>query len=294
MVHRRLGRRRLTLAALGAAAAIAMPWRRAQAVHFAWEAYLQEGTCEDPTAGSRVRLGDPVFGMRVGVPGTPASEEPLRFTPVGPAPRRPVLTSTATVDIPFDDLLSAPHSIVVETVDLESESRMPITCGNVGGVPTDSELLFGLRAIAADTTGVAWLRGNADDTTTVTLFLTQGLSTGEELHPPAMAPGTPAAEQAAPTDVVIGSYDIYFDPNEVTIPADTDVRIRLPNNGQALHNVSVTDHKNPDVPNLGIDVDLAPGAEEIITVNAPAGDYYFFCNVPGHEAAGMFGTMHVV
>jgi len=72
---------------------------------------------------------------------------------------------------------------------------------------------------------------------------------------------------------LIGAYDIYFDPKEVTIPATTDVTVNLPNNGATLHNFSVTDHNNPDVPNLGIDVDL---------------------NVPGHEAAGMFGTLHVV
>jgi nitrite reductase (NO-forming) len=118
-------------------------------------------------------------------------------------------------------------------------------------------------------------------------------------------PGTPAAEPVAPaaetpaagpttTEVTIGSYDIYFDPNEVTVPADTDVTVNLPNNGVTLHNFSVTDHNNPDVPNLGIDVDLAVGATESITINAPAGDYYFFCNVPGHEAAGMFGTLHIV
>ena len=99
---------------------------------------------------------------------------------------------------------------------------------------------------------------------------------------------------AATTEVTIGAYDIYFDPMEVTIPANTDVTVNLPNNGATLHNFSVTDHNNPDVPNLGIDVDLAVGTTETIPINAPAADYYFFCNVPGHEAAGMFGTLHVV
>jgi nitrite reductase (NO-forming) len=112
--------------------------------------------------------------------------------------------------------------------------------------------------------------------------------------PPTGAAETPAAGPAATTEVTIGAYDIYFDPMEVTIPANTDVTVNLPNNGATLHNFSVTDHNNPDVPNLGIDVDLAVGTTETITIDAPAADYYFFCNVPGHEAAGMFGTLHVV
>jgi uncharacterized cupredoxin-like copper-binding protein len=74
---------------------------------------------------------------------------------------------------------------------------------------------------------------------------------------------------------------------------EADVTVILPNHGMTLHNFSTTDHNNPDVPNLGIDVDLAVGTTETVTINAPAGDYYFFCNVPGHEAAGMFGTLHV-
>ncbi len=78
------------------------------------------------------------------------------------------------------------------------------------------------------------------------------------------------------------------------IPANTDVVISLPNNGVLPHNFSVTSNKNSDLADLGIDVDLAPGEVASVTINAPAGDYYFFCNVPGHEQAGMFGITHVV
>jgi nitrite reductase (NO-forming) len=91
--------------------------------------------------------------------------------------------------------------------------------------------------------------------------------------------------------VEIGSYDIYFEPNDVTIPADTDVTITLPNHGVILHNFSITDHENEDLPFEPIDVNIDPGATEEVTINAPAGEYYFYCNVPGHEAAGMFGTL---
>jgi nitrite reductase (NO-forming) len=304
-----LDRRRLVLASLVAAVTTALPRRQAQAVHVAWEAYLQSGTCASPNADTRKRLGDPTYGVPVGVAGTPVGTPPLRFRAVGPDPVVPVVTSTATVETALADLLASPYSIAIESVDLESEERTVIACGNVGGVPTDAEVVFGLRSLLADTSGVAWLQGTAGGTTAVTLFVTQGLSAVEAGPGHTPVPGTPATvpetpeppaaetptAPAAATEVEIGSYDIYFEPNEVTIPADTDVTVNLPNHGVTLHNFSVTDHNQyPGVPNLGIDVDLAVGATETITVNAPAGDYYFFCNVPGHEAAGMFGTMHVV
>jgi len=91
----------------------------------------------------------------------------------------------------------------------------------------------------------------------------------------------------------IEMVDIAFNPKELTIPANQDVTITLVNNGAALHNFSITDHKNDGLQNLNISVNVDPGQTQTVTINAPAGDYYFFCNVPGHEAAGMYGTLHV-
>jgi uncharacterized cupredoxin-like copper-binding protein len=302
MITVRIGRRCLLLAALVAAATTVFTRRSSHAVHAAWEAYAQAGTCAAPEAEGRVRLGDPTYGVAVGVAGTPVGTPPIQFRSVGSDPL-PVVTSTATIDAPLADLLDTPHAIVIESVDLEADVRTPIACGNVGGVLTDDEVVFGLRSLLADTSGIAWLQGQTDGTTAVTLFVAQALSAVEAgpghtpvpgVAPPTGAAETPAAGPAATTEVTIGAHDIYFDPKEVTIPANTDVTVNLANNGATLHNFSVTDHNNPDVPNLSIDVDLAVGTTEMITINAPAGDYYFFCNVPGHEAAGRFGTLHVV
>jgi uncharacterized cupredoxin-like copper-binding protein len=115
--------------------------------------------------------------------------------------------------------------------------------------------------------------------------------------PAATADATTAAmTEATPTAgncVTIGMHDIYFDPNLVTIPADTPVTIVLPNKGAALHDFSVTDHKNPGVPNLNIAVTVDPGKTLSVTLQAKPGTYYFYCNQPGHEAAGMFGYLIV-
>ena len=97
------------------------------------------------------------------------------------------------------------------------------------------------------------------------------------------ATGDEAAAAAMTVDVV--SLDIYFEPSEVTIPANTDVTVNLPNEGVTPHNFSIDE--------LGIDVDIAPGATEQVVINAPAGEYEYYCNVPGHKQAGMVGTLIV-
>jgi plastocyanin len=90
---------------------------------------------------------------------------------------------------------------------------------------------------------------------------------------------------AAAEGVEVVSMDILFEPEEVTIPADTDVTVTLPNEGVTLHNFSIDE--------LGIDIDIQPGATEETVINAPAGEYEYYCNVPGHKAAGMLGTLTV-
>ncbi len=87
-----------------------------------------------------------------------------------------------------------------------------------------------------------------------------------EAPPPGATPedgaATPVTDEATPADggetaeamtVEVVSYDIYFEPAELTIPADTDVTFDLPNNGAAPHNFSIDE--------LGIDVDIAPGPD---------------------------------
>jgi plastocyanin len=110
---------------------------------------------------------------------------------------------------------------------------------------------------------------------------------------PESAGATPAAggqEQAAAGEgaseaVEVESYDIYFEPKELSIPANSDVTVRLPNEGVTLHNFSIDE--------LGISVDIDPGATQETVINAPAGTYEYYCNVPGHKEAGMRGTLTV-
>jgi uncharacterized cupredoxin-like copper-binding protein len=63
------------------------------------------------------------------------------------------------------------------------------------------------------------------------------------------------------------------------------VTFTLPNDGVTLHNFSIDE--------LGVDVDIDPGATQEVVVNAPPGSYEYYCNVPGHKEAGMVGTLIV-
>lgn len=98
------------------------------------------------------------------------------------------------------------------------------------------------------------------------------------------ASGTPPAAASANT-VTMEAGNFYFKPKDVSIPAHTPVTFKITNVAQIPHNFSI------DV--LAISVALDPGTTTDVTVNAPAGTYQFYCNLPGHRAAGMEGTLTV-
>src|SRR5215204_1873013 len=138
--------------------------------------------------------------------------------------------------------------------------------------------------------------GGAEEVTEdVTRVPTMSDAAAQATRETASAPAaTPGAEGGTPTTngtttaavtVDVVAQDIFFEPKEVTIPANTDVTVNVPNEGAAPHNFSIDE--------LGIDVDLAVGATEQVVINAPAGEYEFYCNVPGHKEAGMVGTLTV-
>ncbi|MGI9252184.1 MAG: cupredoxin domain-containing protein, partial [Thermomicrobiales bacterium] len=96
---------------------------------------------------------------------------------------------------------------------------------------------------------------------------------------PATTPAAGGSDMGASADTfTITSLDIYFDPKEIRIPADQDVTLALANGGAAPHNFSIDA--------LKISQDQAPGETHEITVKAAAGDYEYYCNVPGHKEAG--------
>ncbi len=103
--------------------------------------------------------------------------------------------------------------------------------------------------------------------------------------PAAEVPAASGSETAASQEVTVAMHDIYFDPAEFSIPANTPVKVILPNQGAAVHDFSID--------SLGISVTVNPGETGEVVINAPAGEYEYYCNIPGHKDAGMVGKLTV-
>jgi nitrite reductase (NO-forming) len=80
--------------------------------------------------------------------------------------------------------------------------------------------------------------------------------------------------------------EMKFTPNAFTVKSGDKVTIKLENKGTVLHNFSID--------SLNIKQDVQPGDSKTVTFTAPAaGTLTFYCDQPGHEAAGMKGTITV-
>ena len=101
---------------------------------------------------------------------------------------------------------------------------------------------------------------------------------------PEVTPEEATPEAAAAVHVVLS--DMFFQPSEFTIPANTDVTITLENKGFLQHDMYIA---QPDVYS-GV---LRGGDSGELAVNLPAGSYEFWCTQIGHRQAGMIGTITV-
>ena len=124
--------------------------------------------------------------------------------------------------------------------------------------------------------------------------LGSGLTTARQDGTPSASPmaspvGSPVASPVAghpATAITVEMIDIAFNPTEVTIPADTDVTVNLPNKGVLPHNFNIDEVNvhSGDVPG---------GGSTALTLNLPAGTYEYYCNIPGHAESGMVGELIV-
>jgi uncharacterized cupredoxin-like copper-binding protein len=114
---------------------------------------------------------------------------------------------------------------------------------------------------------------------------------GMEMASPAASPmASPAAEcapaAASATNIQMEAGDLFFKPDAVTIPANTDVTITIKNVGALPHDFYI------DALNIKSPL-IDPGKTIEVKINAKPGTYEFYCNQPGHKAAGMHGTLTV-
>ncbi len=240
-------------------------------------------------------------GEATPVAGGSADATPGAATPVAPADQ---------IQIIADDIFYAPEDVTIPadrdvTLTLRNEgvAAHAFTIDALGisvPLPPGEETEVTINAPAGEYEYYCTEPGHKDIGMVGTLIVT-----GDAAATPAVAPeeGAPASEEAADADAAapaaeedasaaasadaatVVSHDIFFDPKELSIPADADVTVSLPNEGVTLHNFAVDE--------LGIDVDIDPGATQEVVINAPAGTYEYYCNVPGHKAAGMVGTLTI-
>jgi len=88
------------------------------------------------------------------------------------------------------------------------------------------------------------------------------------------------------TVVDVTATDLAFDPSSITIDAGQPTNVRLTNEGQVFHDLTI--------PDLDVTIAAEPGETVTagITVDTP-GTYEFLCTVPGHADAGMRGSLTV-
>ena len=101
---------------------------------------------------------------------------------------------------------------------------------------------------------------------------------------------TPMAEEthaAGANTFHIDFVDTAFEPNELTIPANTDITFTFENKGFLAHDFVLADPKTVS------DV-LTNGGTTALVLNLSPGEYTFYCSQIGHRAMGMEGTLTVV
>ncbi len=156
----------------------------------------------------------------------------------------------------------------------------------------------------------------------------QGHMSGAQMGP--MSFGKPAAAADADRTAEIVMQDIYFEPETVTVAAGETIRFAVRNEGALVHEfnlgtpayhahhqdemmmmqqhgVLMGDHINREMMNTPMGEDghmmthdhpnsilLEPGESgEVVWTFTSGGEIEFACNVPGHYASGMVGTVEV-
>lgn len=94
---------------------------------------------------------------------------------------------------------------------------------------------------------------------------------------------TPDAE-ATPVALTVDMADITYSPKALAAAAGSDVVLTIVNTGFLPHDFNIDA--------LGIHTGYINAGESVsVTINAGAGSYTFYCGAPGHQAAGMVGTL---
>ena len=96
-----------------------------------------------------------------------------------------------------------------------------------------------------------------------------------------------AAGGASPNVTIKAQDTMRFEPSSVTVPVGQTVQLTLMNDGTLIHDFVLTEGVDQPVKVESAGKASAGGSFTI----ARAATYTFVCTQPGHEAAGMKGTL---
>jgi plastocyanin len=99
--------------------------------------------------------------------------------------------------------------------------------------------------------------------------------------------GTDDTGGTAPSSLEFTAVDIDFEQEEAAAAAG-EIEVVLVNEGAIEHSWLVEGHE----PALRLHVQSSGDTDEG-TINLDAGEYEYYCDIPGHRAAGMEGTLTV-
>jgi uncharacterized cupredoxin-like copper-binding protein len=147
----------------------------------------------------------------------------------------------------------------------------------------------------------------SDDETSSTVAAESDQASGESDEATEEGSATTTTPAAGGETVTIEMGEFYYKPDAVETKAGT-VTIDAPNAGSAPHELVLAktdddpaklptssdgsvDEEALDVP--GEISEVAGGADGTVTLDLDAGNYVMFCNLPGHYASGMYGSLTV-
>jgi len=115
----------------------------------------------------------------------------------------------------------------------------------------------------------------------------------------------PACQSGEPSSrLIVALNDFSITPNQLSVPAGSEIQIRVANKGTVEHNFYIMHYgvdvgdvfDDKDIANTYWEVDVQPNDSLDLSFTAPAqpGIYQIVCGLPGHLQAGMVGTLEVV
>jgi uncharacterized cupredoxin-like copper-binding protein len=135
--------------------------------------------------------------------------------------------------------------------------------------------------VSDDHVGIeGWIAG---DWISADLF---AIATNTPIQASWMLTPTVAPPMSTSMETTLAARDLIFEPAELYLAeSGKPTVIHFTNKGALTHHFHIDE--------LGIEAEAQPGATVDIEIQGgtPAGIYTFYCSVPGHKEAGMFGTL---